>query len=637
MRFSYIDSVQLMVYGVHIGHSLKNTLSTAYFYVFAFRLSLALIDLFKTILALRVSVFCFSSTIYYCAPVWFVNLNQAGAQYTRHAALNCGEFYVVNRWINGSISNYYYVYRSWRKFVGPILTVYLSKHRIEKTHPLYAWYLTRYSWPRLAFFSNVLSSLQAVRECFSAKIPSVGIVDTNTPINYISLPIPGNDEAIPALIFYNDLFSNFILMRKFSNIILWFLNVRSSKRVIDFATWVYSRKSFLGGKTENGLFNSLTYFFNIYKNYSYSMYLVSNFSYNFYLFYEKLDLLHEETNNDRIISHIYFSLLNNYKHIITLINFDFFFKRLISNPSYNNNFLNEIDFKVNHLKKSVFLKKLKGGYNFNALKFLIKKSFFINAYKLLNLKSNISSAFVVNNYNKWRQLLSRYFISYNSNHFLMKSSFYKIIKLMNISFTSIKNNLDSIPYIQSKTKNFNLFNFYYFIFLRLSDLYFFYYFYKYIVDSRFYCKLPVLDVVFLSIFLGEKKFHFLPGHEVFPESLRMGNVKEIVVNTSPFWFLSDQSTLNNIINKEQHFIENKKQFLTFVPNNHKFVFFLSNLNVNKLININLNGDVRLKDFLIRKSRTFIYNYYVTSGVNTDVELFFCFIVFYFSSLNIYKY
>jgi ribosomal protein S2 len=70
------------------------------------------------------------------------------------------------------------------------------------------------------FFANVSYSQLAVRECFASKVPSIGIIDTDTFYCFVSMLIPGNDEGVNAIAFYHEFFSNFILIKKFHNLIL---------------------------------------------------------------------------------------------------------------------------------------------------------------------------------------------------------------------------------------------------------------------------------------------------------------------------------------------------------------------------------------------------------------------------------
>lgn len=103
------------------------------------------------------------------------------------------------------------------------------------------WLMTRFSWPRAVFTSSVHSTQAPVREAFYLGIPCFGVVDTNTYCNTVSIPFPGNDDSLDALVFYNDIVTNFILLKKLRLIIFWFYNIRRSDRVISFSDWLGSK------------------------------------------------------------------------------------------------------------------------------------------------------------------------------------------------------------------------------------------------------------------------------------------------------------------------------------------------------------------------------------------------------------
>jgi len=80
----------------------------------------------------------------------------------------------------------------------------------------------------------VNSSYQPAKETISLGIPCIGIVDSNTYTHVVSIALPGNDDSVECLVFYNEFISKFILLKKFSLILLWFFNIRKHKRLLAF-------------------------------------------------------------------------------------------------------------------------------------------------------------------------------------------------------------------------------------------------------------------------------------------------------------------------------------------------------------------------------------------------------------------
>jgi ribosomal protein S2 len=57
-------------------------------------------------------------------------------------------------------------------------------------------------------------------EALSLGIFCLGIVDTNVKSQSVSIAVPGNDESLNSVIFYNNLICNYILLLKFKSVML---------------------------------------------------------------------------------------------------------------------------------------------------------------------------------------------------------------------------------------------------------------------------------------------------------------------------------------------------------------------------------------------------------------------------------
>lgn len=72
------------------------------------------------------------------------------------------------------------------------------------------------------------------REASLAGIVCLGIADTATGAHALSLAIPGNDESLEAIYFYNTLFANAVLLKKFTTVFAWASSVRKTSRLGNF-------------------------------------------------------------------------------------------------------------------------------------------------------------------------------------------------------------------------------------------------------------------------------------------------------------------------------------------------------------------------------------------------------------------
>lgn len=230
----FTQYTQLVQHGIHIGHSYKNTLNINAWMVYGMRINLIILSLllFKYHFRAASEIISFTSQFY--RPVWFVNLDPFYDKIVKFAAMKCGEFFVSSDWIRGMVSNYRFVTTAFRKLKFYSELVFTRKDSLKEIN-FKNWAFTRFSWPRTLFVSSVHNSYLAVKESLSLSIPSLGIVDSNAFPQSVAVGIPGNDESIESLMYYNDVACNFVLRKKFKSVMLWFLNVRRTLRLKRFS------------------------------------------------------------------------------------------------------------------------------------------------------------------------------------------------------------------------------------------------------------------------------------------------------------------------------------------------------------------------------------------------------------------
>jgi len=109
MRFNYC---QLITIGVHIGHSFRNSLFDSAWIVSGFRKQICIINLFKFMFLMRTGLVLIKAAVSYLHPVWFATQEACFSQLVKANALFCGEFYSVEYWIHGMLSNFRYAFLS---------------------------------------------------------------------------------------------------------------------------------------------------------------------------------------------------------------------------------------------------------------------------------------------------------------------------------------------------------------------------------------------------------------------------------------------------------------------------------------------------------------------------------------------
>ena len=227
----------LITVGVHVGYSIKNSHRFCGWMVLAQRQKILLIDLSKFIYMLSRGILCVQTAVRFRHPVWFITLDLLKSATVYQAAQSCGEFAVGGSWIGGLITNFILVSETswWRySYLSPL--VHSAKQRLRKD--IYDnWLLTRNTWPRVIFLCGVRRSYRVAKEALRAQIPCIGIADTATGSHTLSIAVPGNDESLEALYFYNSLLCNTVLQKKFTIVFKWAAGIRKVSRFASFAQW----------------------------------------------------------------------------------------------------------------------------------------------------------------------------------------------------------------------------------------------------------------------------------------------------------------------------------------------------------------------------------------------------------------
>lgn len=192
---------QLLLYGVHVGHSFSNSLLYSSWLVYTHSDNILIINLYKSIFLWKSGFFGLAYACKYKSPIWFINLDTSFAHVLKYSSSLAGEICWTADWVHGILSNFptfASIYRKLRKYSSLAhkgRQKWVTKYNTE-------WLLTRNSWPRAIFVSSVYNSYWPVREALTLGVACFGVVDTNTACNYVSIPFPGNDDSISCLIFY---------------------------------------------------------------------------------------------------------------------------------------------------------------------------------------------------------------------------------------------------------------------------------------------------------------------------------------------------------------------------------------------------------------------------------------------------
>lgn len=233
---------QLLFYGIHIGHTFSNSLIFSSWLVYNYIKNILIINLYKSIYQWKLGFFGIAAACKVKGPIWFINLHKGFSSIVKNASILCGETCWTDNWIHGFLSNYVTMARVFRKLNKYYYGAYrpIQKWVIQNRN---LWLLSRKTWPRAIFVSSVYYSYWPVREALFLGSPCFGVTDTNTNCDFITIPFPGNDESLKCIAFYNDSVANFILVKKFKNIVRWYTKIRISSRIMSFKLWLKAKWS----------------------------------------------------------------------------------------------------------------------------------------------------------------------------------------------------------------------------------------------------------------------------------------------------------------------------------------------------------------------------------------------------------
>jgi len=207
-----ITMKELLEAGVHFGHQTKRWNPKMAKYIFGERNGIYIIDLQKTLKKFREAFVFVRDLAATGGTVMFVGTKKQAQESIAEEATRCGMFYVNQRWLGGTLTNFTTI----RKSINHLkrLDEMRETGEFERLTKKEALGLDREraklekalvgikQMDRLTSAVYVIDPRKeriAVAEAQKLAIPIIAIVDTNCDPTGIDYPIPGNDDAIRAI------------------------------------------------------------------------------------------------------------------------------------------------------------------------------------------------------------------------------------------------------------------------------------------------------------------------------------------------------------------------------------------------------------------------------------------------------
>jgi small subunit ribosomal protein S2 len=207
-----ISMKELLEAGVHFGHQTRRWNPKMKPYIFGSRNGIHIIDLQKTVSLFATAYDFVARTVAEGYPVLFVGTKKQAHEAVVEESERCGMFYVVNRWLGGTLTNFQTI----RKSVSRLkeldamkkdgsINRYTKKEAMKlekdlvKLEKNLGGIKNMDELPGAVFIVDPKKEHIAVKETKKLGIPLVAIADTNCDPDDIDYIIPGNDDAIRAI------------------------------------------------------------------------------------------------------------------------------------------------------------------------------------------------------------------------------------------------------------------------------------------------------------------------------------------------------------------------------------------------------------------------------------------------------
>ena len=209
---SVVSMKQLLESGVHFGHATRRWNPKMAKYIYTSRNGIYIIDLQKTAAQIEEAYAALLEIVKNDGKVLFLGTKKQAQEAVKEEAARCGHFYVNNRWLGGTLTNF----KTIKKRIARLNALYkmeengifdvLPKKEVaklkaerEKLEKNLGGIKEMEKAPDALFIVDPRKEHNAILEARKLNIPVFGIVDTNCDPDDVDYVIPANDDAIRAV------------------------------------------------------------------------------------------------------------------------------------------------------------------------------------------------------------------------------------------------------------------------------------------------------------------------------------------------------------------------------------------------------------------------------------------------------
>jgi len=194
--------------GAHFGHVTRKWNPNYKPYVLAEKNGVHIINLEETIASFEKAISFIQNIVKKNGEILFIGTKKQAKDIVQQEADRCGMFYIVERWLGGSLTNFTTIKKSIKRLKslekeGSSLYDNLTKKETQmlnrekvKLSDQHRGIKDMRKPPDAVVLVDGQYEATAIKEATSMNIPIIAIIDTNTDPTIVDYPIPANDDSL---------------------------------------------------------------------------------------------------------------------------------------------------------------------------------------------------------------------------------------------------------------------------------------------------------------------------------------------------------------------------------------------------------------------------------------------------------
>lgn len=219
-----ISLEDLVKAGAHFGHQTRRWNPKMGEYIHGEQEGIHVINLLKTKEELELALAFLTQSVRDGKNILLVGTKKQAKDLVEQTAKEAGIYYVNERWLGGTLTNFSQIKVSVKKLgdlksdlAKGVYSDYTKKEKvllereIARLERFFAGIVGLPAAPDVLIIIDTKKEFAVVREARTKKVPTIGLVDTNSDPTIIDYAIPMNDDATKALEYVLGLFKEAIL------------------------------------------------------------------------------------------------------------------------------------------------------------------------------------------------------------------------------------------------------------------------------------------------------------------------------------------------------------------------------------------------------------------------------------------